>query len=315
MIAAAKNTGINITLCPIFYQKGGFGKDPVEGQRRFISKTVDDYLNLYKASEDACKYYDGANVAIGIHSMRGVEPRDIIEVSKAGPQKVPFHIHISEQLKEVEDSIAYLDRRPVEWLIENVELSDRFHLVHATHLSEEETKGIAQTGANVVLCPTTEGNLGDGLFPLDYFHKCGGNWSIGTDSHVGINPLEELRLLDYGQRLVSHTRDTFAGTHGDSGRFAIEMPLIAGRKAMNNYQHEFFSVGEKLNVSNLDLKAPLLRNTIDKNILSTLVYSSDSSQQRNTIVNGKTVVKNGKHGRSEEISNRFSQTMLRLALR
>ena len=166
LVSAAKKVGLKITLIPIFYQKGGFGKEPTYEQRRFISSTIEEYQKLYEASEKATQFYDGANIAIGIHSMRGVEPELIKRVASEFPKEVPFHIHISEQLKEIEDSKAYLNKRPVEWMLDNIDMNDRFHLVHATHLTKEETIGIAKTGANVVLCPSTEGNLGDGIFPL-----------------------------------------------------------------------------------------------------------------------------------------------------
>ena len=175
LIAAAKSVGIGITLVPIFYQKGGFGKDPSEAQRRFISQTSDDYYRLLEASQASCSLYEHANTAVGIHSMRGVDPNTILEVARSGPQQLPFHIHISEQLKEIEDYLAYLNKRPVEWMLDELDLSDRFHLVHATHLSESETKRLAASSANVVLCPSTEGNLGDGIFPLRSFQELGGS--------------------------------------------------------------------------------------------------------------------------------------------
>jgi len=316
LIAAAETTGINITLVPIFYQKGGFGIEPNAGQKRFISSNIDDYLKLLDASQAACKQYKGANIGIGIHSMRGVEPNDIAEIAKFGPQNLPFHIHISEQLKEIEDSINYLGKRPVEWLAENVELSDRFHLVHATHLTENETVSIAQSGANVVICPTTEGNLGDGIFPLRKFQELGGKWSIGTDSHVSLNPLEELRLLDYGQRLTSHKRNTYnSANQGDSGLYAVEMASTAGRKAMNNYEEKFFEIGKPLNACIYNHKAPLIGTSSIENMASTLVYSSDASMQSGTIVNGKEIVKNGKHINDESISNKFFETLKELGNR
>jgi len=206
LISAAKTTGIGITLIPIFYQKGGFGKAPVPKQKRFISDTIDDYYGLLESTEKACLHYDHANLGIGIHSLRGVAPEDAAEVARLGRQDLPFHIHVAEQLKEIEDSVRYLGKRPVEWLLENMAPNERFHLVHATHLTEAEVKGIAKSQANVVLCPSTEGNLGDGLFSLKAYQDYGGAWSIGTDSHVGINPFEELRILDYGQRLITHKR-------------------------------------------------------------------------------------------------------------
>ena len=313
LIAAAETVGINITLVPIFYQKGGFGIAPNERQKRFISSSVDDYMKLLDTSQSVCKHYKGANIAIGIHSMRGVEPKHIAEIAQFGPQNLPFHIHISEQLKEIEDSIEYLGKRPVEWLAENVALTDRFHLVHATHLTENETASIAQSGANVVLCPTTEGNLGDGIFPLRKYQELGGKWSIGTDSHVGLNPLEELRLLDYGQRLVSHKRNTFnSADQGDSGLFAFEMASTAGRKAMNNFEEQFFEVGQPLNAIIYDDKSPLIESSSIDNMASTILYSSDASAQQATIINGKEVVTASKHFNNESISNKFYKTIREL---
>ena len=270
-------------------------------------------MKLLDASQAVCKHYNGANIAIGIHSMRGVEPQHISEIAQFGPQNLPFHIHISEQLKEIEDSVEYLGKRPVEWLAENVALSERFHLVHATHLTENETASIAQSGANVVLCPTTEGNLGDGIFPLRKYQELGGKWSIGTDSHIGLNPLEELRLLDYGQRLVSHKRNTFnSPEQGDSGLFAFEMASTAGRKAMNNFEEQFFEVGKPLNAIIYDDKSPLIGSSSIDNMASTILYSSDASMQQATIINGKEVVTAGQHFDNESISNKFIKTIKEL---
>lgn len=275
LIEAAAEAGIKITLIPIFYQKGGFGTPPVERQRRFISKTFEDYARLFEASTEICKKHEHANIAVGVHSMRGVREADIVRAATELPQDVPFHIHISEQLKEVEDSVKYLGKRPVEWLLENVSLNERFHLVHATHLTEEETESLARTGANVVLCPSTEGNLGDGIFPLRNYQNFGGAWSIGTDSHIGLNPFEELRLLDYGQRLISHKRNTFGAT---GGLFAITQATIAGRKAMNNFEPEFFAVGADFDACVVDSENALLENLNLENLASAVLYTADVSQ-------------------------------------
>lgn len=316
LVAAAKKTGISITLVPIFYQKGGFGKSPTDGQKRFISNTIEDYYELLNASEKSCQHYEHANVAIGIHSMRGVEPLDIAEVAKNGRQDIPFHIHISEQLKEIEDSIAYLDKRPVEWLLDNVELSERFHLVHATHLIDEETSRLAKSQANVVLCPSTEGNLGDGIFPLRKFQNYGGQWSIGTDSHVGLNPFEELRILDYGQRLTSHKRNTYySNQQGDSGKFSIDMALKNGRKAMNNFSTDYFKIGESFNAVLMNAKSPLIATAKPDNLLSTFVYSTDSTMQYGTIANGNLVVKEGKHVKTDAIHSNFINIISKLGNR
>jgi formimidoylglutamate deiminase len=310
LIKAAKKVGIGITLVPIFYQKGGFGKPPVNGQKRFISEHLDDYLRLLEASTKSAELYDNANVGIGIHSMRGVEPEVIAEIAKNGLQDIPFHIHISEQLKEIDDSLAYLGQRPVEWLLNHVELNGRYHLVHATHLTEHETDDLANSGAHVVLCPSTEGNLGDGIFPLRRFQEKGGKWSIGTDSHVGLNPFEELRILDYGQRLMSHKRNTFySKEEGDSGIFGIKMALLSGRKAMNNCDESFFAIGQPLNAVLMDADAPLLASASLENLASTIVYAIDSSMQWGTISKGKLLVESGKHEDQEEIRAGFIKTM------
>lgn len=288
LIEAAKKTGIKITLIPIFYQKGGFGIEPNVKQRRFISETFDDYARLFEASERVCKLYENANIAVGIHSMRGVETQDILRAVNDLPNDVPFHIHISEQLKEIEDCVNFLGKRPVEWLLENADLNSRFHLVHATHLTENETENLAKSGANVVLCPTTEGNLGDGIFPLRNYQQFGGNWSIGTDSHVSLNPLEELRLLDYGQRLTTHKRNIFTDEKtSDSGLFAITKATIAGRRAMNNFENEFFAVGKSFDACVINANEPLLANVKPKNLASTIVYATDASAFYGTFINGK----------------------------
>lgn len=310
LVAAAQKAGIKITLVPIFYQKGGFGKAPTAKQCRFISPTLDAYQKLYEASENATKHYNGANIAIGIHSMRGVDPEIIKKVAAEFPNNVPFHIHISEQLKEVEDAVAYLGKRPVEWMLDNINMDNRFHLVHATHLTPTETIGIAKCGANVVLCPSTEGNLGDGIFPLGLFQEHSGKWSIGTDSHVGLNPLEELRLLDYGQRLTTHKRNSFyLPQQTDSGLFGINMALKTGRKAMNNFNEQYFKIGQPFDAVVYDATTPLLACTSLKNLSATIVYSSDAQMQLGTIINGRWMVKNNIHVNYANIKDQFVRTL------
>lgn len=317
LVIAAKKTGLKITLIPIFYQKGGFGQEPGEKQRRFISPTFEDYLELYKASEEACELYEDAHVSPGIHSMRGVQTEDIIKLADHfKDSNKAFHIHISEQLKEIEDSIAYLGKRPVEWLIENVDLSDKFQLVHATHLTEKETADLAKSGAQVVLCPSTEGNLGDGIFPLKHFQKEGGRWCIGTDSHIGLNPLEELRILDYGQRLISHKRNTFFSlSEGNSGFYSMEQAINAGRKAVNDFQPDFFTVGEDFDALVYKFDKPLLKTASEKYWMSSILFSTDQSDAMGTILKGEWKVKNNQHVLQSEIEKEFNDKISALKAR
>ena len=303
LIEAAQLAGIKITLIPIFYQKGGFGIEPNRRQKRFISKTFEDYARLFEASAGVCKRSENANIAVGVHSLRGVEAKDILRAAEELPNDIPFHIHISEQLKEVRDCVGFLGKRPVEWLLDNVDLNERFHLVHATHLTAAETENLAKSKANVVLCPSTEANLGDGIFPLGSYQKFGGQWSLGTDSHIGLNPFEELRLLDYGQRLITHKRSTFSVKNiSDSGLFGINRTTISGRRAMNNFEKEFFAAGADFDACIVDANAPLLANVKTNDLASTIVYTAGASQIYGTFVKGKLIRKDESY---EQIKNEF----------
>ena len=184
LISAAKKAGIHITLVPMFYQQGGFGKPAEDKQRRFISKTIDAYYNLLESSIQSSKHYNNAKVGIGIHSLRAVKGEDIKTVCNNLKNDIPFHIHVSEQLKEIKDCLSFYGKRPVQWLMDNCNLNDNYHLVHATHLDDNEIKGIAKSRANVVLCPSTEGNLGDGLFRFNEFLKIHPGCMIGIPAHI-----------------------------------------------------------------------------------------------------------------------------------
>jgi formimidoylglutamate deiminase len=314
LIAAAKTAGIRITLVPMFYQQGGFGQPPVERQKRFISSTINDYYKLLDSSIEAAKSYTHASTGVGIHSLRAVKHEDVISICNVLDGTMPFHIHVSEQLKEIEDSIAFHGKRPVQWLLDNCNVNDNYHLVHATHLDDNEVKGIAQSGANVVLCPSTEGNLGDGLFRFEDYKNYNGNWSIGTDSHVGINPLEELRILDYGQRLISHKRTTFVTEgHGNSAFNAIKMAWHSGRKAMGAPNKEFFGAGQPFDAVVMRADSPLIATASLQNLCNTIVYSADASDIAGTIVAGKWIYKNGQS--RENIVNNFVTTLTELGTR
>ncbi|WP_375325859.1 formimidoylglutamate deiminase [Flagellimonas sp. GZD32] len=316
LIAAANKAGIHITLVPMFYQQGGFGLAAESKQRRFISETIEDYYRLLESTVEATKQYQNANYGMGIHSLRAVKEEDILSVCNDFKNHIPFHIHISEQKKEVEDCLKFYGKRPVEWLLNNCQVTENFHLVHATHLNEDEVKGIAKSKANVVLCPSTEGNLGDGLFAFEQFKNENGNWSIGTDSHVGLNPFEELRILDYGQRLTTHKRNTFyQPLKGDSGFNAIEMAWKTGKKAMGENRNDFFEIGQSFDAVVMDAKAPLLTSTSTKNLCNTFVYSSDASHILGAMVQGNWVSQNGRHENYDSIYENFQKTMKDLRCR
>ncbi|MFT4061848.1 MAG: formimidoylglutamate deiminase [Edaphocola sp.] len=315
LVAAAQRTGIRITLVPICYQTGNFGIPSYDLQRRFISHTIEEYYQLFEASKQAVSHYEHANLAAGAHSLRAVGKEDLIAVSKMARQ-YPFHIHVAEQLKEINDCQAYYGCRPAEWLLAHCDVNSNYNLVHCTHLADNEVAGIARSGANVVLCPSTEGNLGDGRFRFKEYQQHGGKWSIGTDSQISVNHLEDLRLLDYVQRTNTHRRDTFFHPQrGDSGFNALHMAHTAGRAAMGEKVATPFAIGQSFDAVIIDAQAPLIATSSLKNICNTLVYAGDTSHLMGTMVAGKWVAQNNKHQHHEAIAQEFMATMKRLKLR
>ncbi len=316
LLSAAEKTGIRITLVPIFYQMGGFGQKPSERQARFISSTRDDYRKLMEKTEEKLSYCSKAQLGWGIHSLRAVQAQDVVATFSQAPSHCPLHIHVSEQQKEVNDCLAYLGKRPVQWLSDNVEVSKRYHLVHATHTSPEEISLMAQSGAHVVLCPSTEGNLGDGFFSFQEYCQQGGNWSIGTDSHIGLNPNEELRILDYGQRLKKEKRNIICQTPGsDSGDLIFRGSVQGGRRAAGQNDTRFFAPGQEFDAVILDKDEPLIQVTSSERRLATFVYAGDVSWIKGTIVQGKWLVQNQHHQREKEIVAHFQRAMKELSYR
>ena len=309
MIAAAATAGIKITLVPVFYQKGTFEQPPQPRQRRFISNTLDDYFKLLESSKKIVAGHQHVALGFSAHSLRAVDFDDIKKLLAEGPQDLPFHMHVAEQKKEVSDCLTHSGKRPMQWVLDNLAVDNRFHLVHSTHLDDHELAGLAKSGANVVLCPSTEGNLGDGIFRMKEYVKAGGRWSIGTDSHIGLNPLEEFRMIDYRQRLTTNARNTF---DGNAAHYMINEEIQSGRKAMGIDSAENFEVGRGFDAVIFDSQAPLLSSTRLENLASSIVYAADSDYLLGTIVNGKWVVKENIHFRTKQIKSAFNLAMRQL---
>lgn len=288
LVAAASATGIKITLIPVFYQKGNFNEPPQSRQRRFIVATLEDYFLLLESSSRAVSYHQNASLGFGVHSLRAVDAAAIIATFQQGPKHLPFHLHAAEQLKEVKDCVAYLGKRPVEWLLDHLPVNHRFHIVHCTHMNDAETARLATSGAHVVLCPGTEGNLGDGIFRLADYATGGGSWSIGTDSHISLNPVEDLRWLDYTQRLLTHRRNTFT----DGAATLIQKTFISGHEAMGNIPTDYFAIGQPLDAAIYSMDNPLLTQAGLQHLLPAIVYTADSTSLYGTLVNGKWAYRN-----------------------
>ena len=231
--AAADITGIGLTLLPTFYAHSGFGgAEPTPRQRRFIND-VDSFARVVEASRSAVRGLPGAVVGVAPHSLRAVTAEELKGVVKIAQGEV-IHIHIAEQTKEVQDCLAWSGRRPIEWLLENQAVDERWCLVHATHATDAEVAGMATSKAVVGLCPITEANLGDGIFPAPPFLEQGGRFGVGSDSNVSLDAADELRVLEYSQRLAQRARNVLARAEGQStGRSLFEAALLGGSQALN----------------------------------------------------------------------------------
>ncbi len=287
LLVAAKDVGIHITLIPIFYNKGGFHKKYELEQKRFISHNTEEYIHLFEKTLETAERYK-CKVGIGVHSIRAVNEMMLREINDYNKDKYPFHLHIAEQIKEVNESKRYLGQTPVEWLYNNFKIGKNHHLVHATHLTRKETKLITSNNSNVVLCPITEGNLADGIFDFNLFQEQEGNWCIGSDSNVGLSPFEEIRLLDYTNRLKSNKRDTFKNSKSaNSGEIALQAIYNNGHKAMGNKKSDYFDIGGSLDFLDIGYNHPLIFNSSEKNLLNTIIYSTDIRNINNIYTKGK----------------------------
>ena len=227
---AAEETGIRLTYVPVLYERAGFDADtPDERQRGFVL-SLDEFLDHHAAA--AAQAGGLVNVGIGAHSLRAVSEASLHSIAAARNGDMPLHIHIAEQQREVEQCLATLGRRPVRWLMEQFEVDEHWCLVHATHMDFDEVERLAASKAVVCLCPSTEATLGDGLFPLADYLAAGGRIAIGSDSHVSINPYEELRWLEYGQRLASRSRNVAALRDSHVGSELYRRALAGGAQAL-----------------------------------------------------------------------------------
>jgi formimidoylglutamate deiminase len=300
---ASSETGIALTLLPVFYAHAGFGgAAPNDGQRRFIN-SVDGFAQLLNGARTAVAGLSNSVVGVAPHSLRAVTPDELAAVSTMAGES-PVHIHVAEQVKEVEDCVSWSGMRPVEWLLSNADLTERWCLIHATHMTLEETDAMARTGAVAGLCPITEANLGDGIFAGEAFLGAGGAFGIGSDSNVLIGVGEELRQLEYSQRLALRARNVVAGPNGSTGRTLFDGALSGGGKALG--AGGGLQEGKAADFVSLDCSdAPYLT---DDQILDGWIFAG-SVRPDCVWVNGVKQVEGGRHRRREEIAARFHAAM------
>ncbi len=315
ILAAAADTGIGVTLLPALYRASDFGgAPPSEGQRRFIAPVEDLLGDIAVLS---ARTGDDPNVRIGLalHSLRAVGPddlRDALDAIGRLDATAPVHIHIAEQEREVEACLAWSGRRPVAWLLDHALVDPHWCAIHATHMDEDETRALAATGAVVGLCPTTEANLGDGVFPFTEYLAAGGRWAIGTDSHVGVSPVADLRLLEYVQRLTRRIRNVAAGTRDAStGRVLLEGAWAGGAQASGRPLGRLAS-GARADVVVLDDEHPTLVGRAEDDLLDAWIFSGEDTPVRHVMVGGRWVVLDGRHVRQDDIGESYRRVARRL---
>ncbi|WP_288902183.1 formimidoylglutamate deiminase [uncultured Sneathiella sp.] len=313
IIAAAERTGIGLTLLPVLYRYSGFGgQDPQDHQRRFIMEG-DEFLTLMQRLQNRSQGNDSTLVGVAPHSLRAVDPA-LLKMLLAGiPKNMPCHIHIAEQQKEVADCLDWSGARPVEWLADNMPLDDRWCLIHATHITETERRGIAQSGAVAGLCPITEANLGDGIFPAGEFLDDGGRFALGSDSNIYISLAEEIRLLEYGQRLTREQRNVLGDESRSTGTRIFSAALSGGHQALGRPGKEGLQVGGYANFVLLDGDHPALLGKPARKILDSWLFAGDNSVVKDVAVNGKLVIKDRHHAEEEAITHRFRRVITELA--
>jgi formiminoglutamate deiminase len=269
---AAQETGIGLTLLPVFYAHGNFGGvAPNAGQRRFLSD-VDSFGRLVEASRRAIARLPDANLGVAPHSLRAVAPDQLAEILPLA-NGGPVHIHAAEQTKEVEDCVAWSGARPVDWLLDRAQVGRSWCLVHATHMTMQETSRLAASGAAAGLCPVTEANLGDGVFPAEAYLAAGGRYAIGTDSNVHITPVEELRMLEYAQRLSRRARNLWPRAEGQStGRALFDGALAGGAQALGQ-DVAGICVGASADLASLDANDPSLAVRAGDTLLDSWIFA------------------------------------------
>ncbi len=303
--AASAEAGIGLTLLPVLYAHSGFGgAAPIEGQRRFINST-DRFAELWEGCRQVTGRLAGAELGLAPHSLRAVTPEELsVAIELAGDR--PIHIHVAEQVKEVEDCLAWSGARPVQWLLDHAPVDERWCLIHATHMTEDETRLTARSGAIAGLCPITEANLGDGTFSAPLFLSEGGRYGIGSDSNILISISEELRQLEYSERLALRARNVIATTGGSTGQALFDHALAGGAalKAPSG-----LVAGNYADILSLDRSAvPYLS---EDRLIDHWVFAGGVAVDSVWTL-GRKQVENGRHLRRERIDRRFIAAMSEL---
>lgn len=310
---AAALAGIGLTLLPTLYRFGNFGGAPAgHGQRRFLN-TPDGFERLVEASAGALRGLDGAVTGVALHSLRAVAPEDVARLAMLRPE-APLHIHAAEQEREVADCLAWSGRRPVQWLLDQAGLDQRWCVIHATHMDSAETEGLARSGAVAGLCPITESNLGDGIFPATAFRQHGGRFGVGTDSNVLISAAEELRVLEYSQRLRDRQRVRLADPGGSVGS-ALLLSALAGGAQASGRRTGRIAAGCRADWVVLDPAHPAFADGDMACLIDRAIFAMPALPVAEAWIGGRQVIDAGRHPQAQAIRGAFATTMRGLKAR
>jgi len=309
--AAAAATGIGLTLLPVLYRWGGFDRTPpTPGQRRFLSGDDEAFARLVEASGRAIAGAPDARLGIAPHSLRAVGPVELRFAAALAPCG-PVHIHAAEQEREVADCIAWSGSRPVEWLLAEMDLDERWCLVHATHMTPREARDLAASGAVAGLCPVTEANLGDGIMPATAYLEAGGRFGVGTDSNILIGAADELRGLEYAQRLRDRRRSRLARSGHSVGRTLFDAAAEGGARACDR-RVGALAPGRQADILLLDGDHPSLAGRDGDALLDGFVFAAGRCAIRDVIVGGRHVVQDGRHVLREQARKAFTAALTRI---
>jgi formimidoylglutamate deiminase len=307
---AAQQSGIGLTMLPVLYSYAGFGEQPLAPEQKRFRTDVGQVLHIVEALEPL----RGGQFEVGAapHSLRAAGITQVRELAASLPAARPLHIHVAEQQAEVEQCLAHTGRRPVAYLIEQAGIDARWCLVHATHLDGAEVEALAHSGAVAGLCPTTEANLGDGLFPFAPYIEAGGRFGVGSDSHISQSPVEELRWLEYGQRLAQRRRNVAAnGGQRDVGAFLWQGALRGGAQAAGRAVGAL-EAGRRADLLVLDSAHPNLDGVEAEDVLGRLVFCGNDNLVRDVLAGGRWVVQGGRHMAQDAIALRYKQAVHQL---
>ena len=307
IIAAAEETGIRLTFVPILYERSGFDNSTPDDVQKLFVNSIDEFVTLYEQVKSLGS--ERLGLGVGIHSLRAVTMESVDRISEfAGSENIPLHIHLAEQQLEVDECLSHYKTRPARWLLNRCDIDANWCLVHATHLESDEISAIAESGAVVCLCPSTEANLGDGIFELATYLEKGGHIAIGSDSHVTIDPFEELRWLEYGQRLATQSRNISVVGGGHAGHTLFDLVATGGTLA-SGQETGRLEPGALADLVVLDDTDPMFGGHDEDTLLDALIFSGYRVPIERVMVHGEWQVVDGRH-----VSDNDSREAYRRAL-